>query len=112
MNLPSKEGILKSVSAMLSAASFDGAQMRILGQSAFLIQLATIVANTVVFPVPGGPWMIVKSYCRAILTAIFWLSESSIVRVSMTKVSFIDIGTDLPLMIIYLMKPVDLFVAY
>jgi len=49
---------------------FEGAQTITLGGSLIIfIQLATIVATTKVFPVPGGPYMIDSLSFNAILTA-------------------------------------------
>lgn len=54
-NLLAMEGICLNLSAIKSAALFDGAQTRIYGQSGSLAQYATKAAVTEVFPVPAGP---------------------------------------------------------
>jgi hypothetical protein len=56
MILPYKDGIVISLSAIKSAAVFDGAQTSTFGGFYIcFIQFATIVATTNVLPVPGGP---------------------------------------------------------
>ena len=56
MTLLLRDGIFISLSAMKSAAVFEGAQTSTFGVSfVCFIQFATIVAATNVFPVPGGP---------------------------------------------------------
>lgn len=48
----------------------EGLQIR-----TFLPDFTNIWANVVihtVFPVPGGPWIIVKGYYNALLIALFW----------------------------------------
>ena len=62
--------MVMSLSAIKSAAVFEGAQTRTFGGSSIcFIQFATIVATTKVLPVPGGPWMIESLSYKANATA-------------------------------------------
>ena len=56
MNLFVNDGIYYSLSAIKSAAVFDGAHIKIFSYfSGFFNQFAAIAITTNVLPVPGGP---------------------------------------------------------
>ena len=75
-------GIFWSLSAIKSAAGFDGAQIKIFSWSVFFIQLEAIAHDTNVLLVPGGPCIKHNLLLKALLTALTYEVEKVLGRPS------------------------------